>query len=352
MNEKQIIMQLVETTRRHLDKIHLYMILNTKKHTIDYEDYLDNSISTEYFDLNELEELLDSVHKFGIYSTVYYDVCDFIKDVATKQFSKYDILFETTQKGIGKGKDALIPALCDIMKLAHTGSNAVFNVISNDKYCWNKYLEVHNILTPRSWKYSFPNQEFLISSPPPGIMLICKPIYECASIGIDRNSVGNMSNEYMNILKQKSNLYKQSLIVQEFVSGYEVEVPVISTVHENIILPPIGISISGEKNLHNDFLGYDMVYDDLYDFYDFTKFAPNYALKLKEIVRKIIPLLDFNGYARVDFRVDKMGQAYITDINSYPHIVKHSSFAKSFDVLGIDTSYIIPALLGNILSYD
>lgn len=346
-----MIVELINIAKQNISKINLHMILNTKEYTKNYLDYEDKSISTEFFSALEVEELMNAAQQFGFYTTIYYDTYDFIKDVANKRLSIYDIVFDTTQKGIGHGKDALLPSLCDIIPIPHTGSNAVFNVISNDKYCWNKLLKAHNISVPNSWKYDAKYGGFITEKPIGNKKLICKPIYECASIGIDNKSVSILNLEYEKTLLKKSITYNQPLIVQELIKGYEVEVPIIVTENNNIILPPIGISINGIIDLDESILSFDDVYNDDYGFYDYSRYFPIRSKQLKEIVSKIIPLINVSGYARIDFRVDKhTGMYYVTDINSYPHIVRHSSFAKSFEILGFSEYDIIPALVGNALS--
>ena len=69
---------------------------------------------------------------------------------------------------------------------------------------------------------------------------------------------------------------------------------------------------------------------------------------IQEVLR-IIELLELERYVRIDFRISSDGNSYVTDINSYPHIVKHSSFAYAFNQIGINNENILPCLIGNVI---
>lgn len=342
--------KLLNITRASLEDLHVSVVANVKNRTQDYNDYIEHSITTEFLSIEEFEDLLSSAQEFGIYTTAYFDVRDFIIETLKKPSGGLNVLFETTQKGIGKGKDALLPAFCDLINHIYTGPNAFVNAVTGNKYSWTKFLEAHHVPVPRSWRYSWPRGWTLGEEPPSDIKLICKPIYECASIGIDSSSVSNLSIEYKRSLSYKSQIYKQPLIVQEFIPGYEVEVPIISTAEGNIILPPVGLSSGeNEKILGNHVFSFDEIFDDGYSFYSYSEISEHICNEIKQCAENIANLLELNGYSRIDFRVGMTGKIYVIDINAYPHIVKHSSFSESFKLLGHNSHHVVPALVGNAL---
>lgn len=319
-----------------------------KDKTTNYADYSEHSVSTSYLSLAELDELVGYFQEFGIYTTVFFDIEDFIQHYYSDNFiMKPSIIFETSPKGIGRGKDALIPCLCDIWGINHLGPTATVNCLCSSKYQWGSILMSHNIPTPPS--HFFANGSW-VSTPEIGLKYLLKLNYECASIGLSNTSaiVNNGTNvsEYARDLYIK---YSQAVIAQQFIEGYEVEVPVLVNPKRTIVLPPVGLSFNDSKLLNSEFLNYDTIYYDNYGFYDFATVSPELVDEIRICVEKIAHLLDLNGYMRVDFRVKPSGEFYVIDINNDPCIDVNGSFLHSLSILGYKHSEIAPLIIGNCL---
>jgi len=350
MDIKETIELLIAKARDSLKDITIIFLANVKDRTTNRYDYIDSSILTEFLSMGEYNELLTSLQNFGFYTLSYFNTEDFIKDYFVGKFNNSKIIvFEGTQKGIGKARDSYIPAFCDLEGILHTGPNAYINSICTNKYHWTKLLESHNISVPISYQY-YKGEWLNNQKPIQNKTLIAKPCYECASIGIHKESVANYSLEYENYLRHLSIIYNQPFIVQEFISGYEVEVPIIVHQKNPCILSPVVICKGNNPMIGNDFLDFDDIYDDDYQFCLLNSINNSLNEYIQTETLKIIKILDLECYTRVDFRINLQGKCYVTDINSYPHIVHHSSFAYAFEQLHIDAEYILPCLIGNILT--
>lgn len=349
MNTKEMIELLLTKAKCSSKNTIIIFLANVKDMTINRYDYTDSSILTEFLSIEEYNELLTALQDFGFYTLTYFNTEEFIKDYFNGKF--YDsqiVVLEGTQKGIGKARDSFIPAFCDLEGLFHTGPNAYVNSICTNKYHWTKLLESHDILVPSSWQYytdGWLNNQKPISNK----TLIAKPCYECASIGIHKESVAKYSLEYENYLKQLSLIYNQPFIVQEFISGYEVEVPIIIYQKNPYVLPPVVIYKKENLIMGDEFLDFDDIYEDDYQFCLMNTISDSIDRHIRIEALKITKILDLERYTRIDFRVDSYGKCCVTDINSYPHIVNHSSFAYAFEQLHVDTRFILPCLIGNIL---
>lgn len=330
------------------EKISLALLANVKGITSRYTDYSENSIATEFLSIEELEALLCAARDCGFYTTPYFDIQDFITQLNDLPRPSIPVVFDTTQKGIGRGKDSLVPALCNIYNLINVGPNAFAAAICSNKFIWTKYLEQAGFPVPSSRRFSS-GGKWLPEAPPITCSLIAKPIYECASIGVSQQSIGKLSTKYLLFLEKQSRAYRQPLIVQEFIEGYEVEVPVILCRGEFLILPPIGISVRGTPLLAQKILSFQDIYQDDYEFYDFENVMPKEAGIMRNLAAQTLNYMEVDAYARVDFRVTKSGLPFIIDVNIYPHIVHHSSFAYAFKLLGLNPQIVIAALVGNAL---
>jgi D-alanine-D-alanine ligase len=138
--------------------------------------------------------------------------------------------------------------------------------------------------------------------------------------------------------------YRQPITVQSFVSGWEVEVPVI---HLDCPHAPmaVGISKNGNNLLGSDFLTYDDVNVDNYLFWNFDQ---NSVLseKLKAKAIQVSKVLGLCGFSRIDFRVTQDGKAFIIDVSTSPHTTAHSSYAFMFKSIGKSVNDLPPLLVG------
>lgn len=347
MDVKQLIIQLLDFAKKAVNEVIIIFLASVQDITPNKNDYEDTSILTEFLSLDEYNELLSSLQNFGFYVLTYFDTNKFLVDYLNGLFTSSKlIIVEGSQKGVGRARDAFLPSFCDLENIIHTGPNAYTNSICTNKYHWTKLLENHNISVPDSWR--FDNGIWLNNSKPlRNKRLIAKPCYECASIGIHKQSVSEYSIVYEAYLKQMSQKYNQPLIVQEFISGYEVEIPIIIQGRVPYTLPPVVLCKSDTPLMGDSFLDFDDIYEDSYKFCLLKSVNNAWNSTIQEEICRIVDLLELEHYARIDFRISIDGKSYVTDVNSYPHIVQHSSFAYAFERINIPSQNILPCLIGN-----
>ena len=339
---------LIEKASSIRNNLNLYVIASIKQKTATNFDYTNQSVTTSYLSLMDLQEIMSYFQSYGVYTVLYTDIEDYLSDYYKGNLTeKPGLLFETSPKGIGRGKDALIPCLCDIEGIKHLGPTANVNCLCSSKYQWTSILSSHGISVPRS--YFFTNHAW-ISPPPAGEKYILKLNYECASIGLTANSVIVNNGTNLTVKAEHlSKVFSQTVLAQEFVNGYEVEVPMLINSKFAVALPPVGLSYNSVRNLDTTFFNYDTIYNDDYGFYDFRTENEKIANELSACVYKIANILDLNGYIRIDFRVKQNGSYYVIDINNDPCINSHGSFLASLTYLGLPKETIAPLLIGNCM---
>lgn len=347
-NLKKQIESLIELASEKKESTRLFIVVTTKAPETMGTDYKLHSVSTSYLSRQELEELVESFREYSDYLKIYTDIEAFLRDYYAGVLPvEPTLIFESSAKGIGRGRDALIPALCDILHYPHLGAEATSSVLCSSKYQWSCVLRANGILVPDSYLYI---NGHWVTTPPTGIKYILKLNYECASIGLSTDSV--MINDGKNLTEKASQLqadYKQPIIAQAFIAGYEVEVPVLINHSFRIALPPVGLEADGQKYYKDAFFDYETIYFDDYSLYDFAKVAPEAASSLQQCAQRIIDMLDLTGYMRIDFRVNTDGRFYAFDINNDPCINSCGSFQKSLEILGISPRKIAGVIIGNKL---
>lgn len=161
--------------------------------------------------------------------------------------------------------------------------------------------------------------------------VIVKPTYESASIGITETSIVEYSRDLDSQIKSLSSLFQQPVTVQQFIEGFEVEVPVFC--HRNYLsFFPVGIQLDGNPLLGEKILTYDRVYNDSYEFYKYEGPAAETVISTAVDAAKI---LGITAIGRIDFRITEGGDSYITDVSTNPHLTTFSSCSFLFSQLSL-----------------
>ena len=316
----------------------IYIAANIKDSTTNISDYSTNSIITEYFTEDELEDIVLAFRSNGIYVDVSSEETEFISKMINGDLErlpkKYKAVYTSAQKGTGPGRKSLIPAFCNMLNVPIMGSNAYIRSLCRHKYHASSILKQHGLQEMKAWLYDPTTGWLLESKPAIGNKIIIKPVYESASIGVTEKSIMNFAKDSEDIIRQHSITFNQPIIIQEFVSGYEVEVPVIINSGIPYSLGVVGISVNKKRILDNQILTYDIVYNDQYNFYDFKDMVNDSIVAgVRKCAENSAQVLGMEGLGRIDFRVTMNGRFYITDISTNPHIVKHSSYGYLFNKL-------------------
>ncbi|MEJ1594639.1 hypothetical protein SMA75_26580, partial [Escherichia coli] len=70
------------------------------------------------------------------------------------------------------------------------------------------------------------------------------PALECAAVGVKK--IKNNDIQIRDEVFRMRNLYNQNIIIQEYIDGYEVSVPVINKGNKYISLPPVWVTFEGD----------------------------------------------------------------------------------------------------------
>lgn len=340
MEDKEIIKtKLKEITtffKAHNNEILLLLVVNVKSNcniTFNCYDY-----ETEFFSHEELNDFIEAIEEIGIYRDVSYGEEEFLSKINSGYFSsldyKYKIVYNTTGSKRIRSRSALIPSICELHNMLYASSDILTASILENKIHSFSLLDYHNFKVPKFWVYHN-IYGWIKDKPLQDTMLIAKPANECASIGITEKSVSHFTLEYEKSIIELSKILKQPVIIQEFIYGWEVEVPVFDY-SKPLALSAVGIKMGDAKFLNEKFLAYESVYSDNYSFYNFNKENPIVAKSLMKIACETYKALDLKGSIRVDFRITNKNEAFITDYNNSPHLTKFHSCAKSIEYFGLE----------------
>ena len=344
MNIKDYIKEIVAMPSADIHVLFVANVVN-KTSIKDFRNTAD-SIITEYFTEDEYNQMLLAIRKNGYDVNVFFDEDEFIKFVI-----KYEnntilsrcVVFNLARNGSGLCKKSLIPSFCDVYKLPSTGSNAYMTCLGRHKFHYNAILKQNGINAVNSWLYT--SSGWLGGTEPPlNRKLIAKPTYESASRGVRESSVFKYNAESVGLLNSLYNEFEQDIIVQEFVSGYEVQVPLIIG-DKPFALQPIAITINHSPKLDDKIITYDLAFSEEYNFTCYATVNPQISDKLVSEALKTARCLGMENYGRIDFRINTKGDYYITDISTHPYLIRHSAFAYAFKEMNLDYKDIFDCII-------
>jgi D-alanine-D-alanine ligase len=137
---------------------------------------------------------------------------------------KPDICFNVAEGLGGDAREAQVPALLEMLRIPYTGSRIMANAISLDK-----------TLTKRIWRDRrlpvAPFQEFIIGDEPLRaelrFPLFVKPSREGTGMGVDVKAIVTNEKELRERIEYIIRVYKQSALVETYLSGREFTVGLI-----------------------------------------------------------------------------------------------------------------------------
>lgn len=314
---------LIENSLEKMHNTSLAIIYNaigfTKKINPSHE-------STDFFSNEEIGEIFDSLILNGINILPYPNELDFIEDLLEHKLELSNLLvWNLSRQGSDNNQKSLITSLCDFKQIPYIGSTVYSMNLARNKFHFQKLLESENLAAIPTYNIDkFLNTQFLNDK-----HFLLKKKNGSASRGLLPETTNKSYFELKEQLTHK--LDNDNLIVQQFIEGYEIEVPLFQVNQEFKALGLAGISLKEKYFLSGDILKEEMFeFDSQYEFFDFA----SYALKqlnfnsidyIYQTAIKIAEFLQLKDYCRVDFRIDNSGNLYCFDISTTPYVTHHSS---------------------------
>ncbi len=300
----------------------------------------------EYLRIDEFNEIYMGIVNAGFFiKNVYFNELDFIQSYFSNSttFDKNTIVFNLARNGVGTSKKTLIPAFCDLVRLKYTSSNSFGCSLARNKSVFSPLLREKGIQVPSCFYYKGNGEWTDDNIPNQQQVLLVKPASESASQGINEKSIITLA-EFSNCqLDGLVNQFSNGVIFQEYISGYECEVPVFKIQDEIIVCEPVQIVF---KNKETSILTADDSDNNDYGFKNLSESVSKSTIdNIKNIAKSAFEILQLDNYGRIDFRLNDNETPYIIDVSSTPYITIHSSFNHAFANLGLNYSDIFIAII-------
>jgi D-alanine-D-alanine ligase len=294
-----------------------------------------NCSEAEHFTTQEFDEIYQGIVNGGFFiKKVFFNELELIKDIVEDptEYSE-TVIFNLCRNGTKMNNKTLVPAICDLLRIAFTSSSAGSCALARNKLLFTSFLGAYGISCPVSGYHT----DDLVNHLSLSSMVICKPSDGSASQGVSEKSIVSLAGV--------SYKCSEGYLIQEYIDGYECEVPIFCTAGQCLVMPPVGISFN--SNAQTGILSYDNVINNNYGFYNLSDIlSKEVCEKIMHDAEKTFNLLNLEVYGRVDFRIDKKTHRhYLIDISTTPYITRHSSFTFAVNSSGWEYSDIFRLII-------
>lgn len=292
----------------------------------------------------QLNQTIEAFRSVGAYVELFDGEQPFLEALAIGRLHEVDrslkVVYNGIEGGIGEGgfepgRKALIPAVADAYEFVCANSNAHGCALGRHKFHYFTVLRAREILTPPVWHYRPAYGWAGGRAPPNGMKVIAKSTYESWSVGVTEDSIFVVDDSTVARVAAIAHAIGQAVTVQQFVSGPEICVPVLA-IPDRVVTPPVEVVLAKAPGDADAVMTID---DNLEQAaVDYCRFAgsPAVEAQLRASSLGAFEMLELQAFARVDFRVDSGGTAWVTDVGVSPGLSTAGSAFASLAELGFD----------------
>ena len=275
---------------------------------------------SELLSLAEEQELLAGLHDAG-HSVIRIGDAQRLLGRIDHWRDCCDLVFNRSVGYRGSERKSIVPAILEAAGIPYVGSTPYVLSLTRNKYHTKLAIRDAGILTPPAALLFGGTAERLDEIRYPAIV---KPVAESSSIGIEAGAsivaTPDAAWRRGEVLLAR---YGQPVLVESFVEGIEIEVPVVVDSQPRV-LGLAAVAIDGQLPDKAHYLASDSVYNDNYSYLE-----PPAYIDIERVTEAAIcsaRILGIRDYGRLDFRVSADGRPWFIEASTHPHIQRHSSF--------------------------
>ena len=244
-----------------------------------------------------------------------------------------DLVFNFAEgTGVGRNREARVPAVCEMLGIPYTGSDAFAMAAALDKEITRRLVADAGVTIPKGLILRFPAGPYegdfseyrpILAEVGLTCPVIAKPVCEGSSKGIRSRCLIRNESDLGPTAHELWTSYGQPILVEEFVDGMEITVGIIGNDPPEVF----GIMAIEPKKTGDAFVYSVEVKRDFRNLVDYAAPAPLSPELKREVEQSALTAFDALGcrdVARLDFRI-RDGVPYFLEINPLPGLNPESS---------------------------
>ncbi|MFT4703192.1 MAG: D-alanine-D-alanine ligase [Bradymonadia bacterium] len=254
-----------------------------------------------------------------------------------------DVAFNIAEGIRGRSREALVPAVLELLGVPYTGSDAATLCVTLDKALAKRVVAQAGIATA-PWAVWHTGREILpVGFPFPALV---KPAAEGSSKGVVDASVVNDEAELRTQVKQLAKRYKQAILVEAFLPGREFTVAVLGG-RKPKALPAMEVVFT-DPSLTSPVYGFEQKQSSIGVRFDAPAHIPRAMMRsIQKTASEAFVVLGCRDVARIDLRLDAQGVPNFIECNPLPGLTPGFS---DLCVIAGSAGMSYEALIGAILA--
>ena len=256
--------------------------------------------------------------------------------------AKVDLVFNLAEGGVGRSREAHVPALCELLGIPYTGSDPAALCVTLDKALGKRILRDGGVPTPdflvcetgreplpRGWRFP----------------AIVKPNLEGTSKGITAASVVDDEAAMRRRCRAMIRRYRQPAIVERYVTGREFTLGVVGWPRP-AAFPPMEVVFlrPGTRTVYEYSLKQDWVGN--VEYVCPARIPRPLDAAMRRLALDSFRLFGCHDVARVDFRVDARGRPWVIELNPLPGLTPgYSDLVLNAAAVGVGYEELIGRIL-------
>ena len=273
----------------------------------------------------------------GNVAIIPIDEGDALVNTSTAASAAVDVIFPVLHGTYGE--DGTVQGLLKMAGIPFVGADVLGSAIGMDKDVAKRLLKESGIpigkfIVVRNFEREKKSYEYFVKEL--GLPFFIKPANAGSSVGVSKIKTEEDFQKGMS----DAFLYDRKIIVEEFISGREIECSVLGNDH------PIA-SLPGEVIPEHEFYSYEAKYlDENGARFEIPALLPEDIIKnIQEMAIQTFKVLCCEGMARVDFFLTKKGELFVNEINTIPGFTKISMYPKLWQVSGVPYKSLLDNLI-------
>jgi len=309
---------------------------------VNLEDPRMEKFMTEYDVKSALMQLGHDVKVVGMYD-------DLAPIRSTIEEWQPDIVFNLLEEFAGNPAfDYYVVSYLEMMKVPYTGCNPRGLLLARDKALSKKLLSFHHINVPDF--IVFPKDRAIRKNKRRQYPMIIKSLMEEGSVGIAQASYVENDEQ----LKERVTLIHEKTggdaIAEQYIDGRELYVSILGNT-KLTVLPLRELTFNNTDNGIQRMATYKVKWDNNYrdrwgiEYQSARNLSGGLLERITRLCKRAYKILDLNGYARFDLRMNEDGKVYLLEANPNPAIAHNDECALSAEKAGIEYQNLIQRII-------
>ena len=263
-----------------------------------------------------------------------------------------DIVFNIAEGRRGLSRESHVPSMLEFLGIPYTGSSPITLSLCLDKARCKEFLLYHGIATPKFVLVD--DESSLDQATQLPFTLMVKPVMEGSSKGITNDCLVWNIDDCRSQATKLLRLYRQPVLIEEFLPGSEFTVGLIGNYPNVEVLPIVEIRFDGLPPGANPIYSYEAKW--VWDRAEApvgildcpAKIPLDLARQIADTAVLAFRALGCRDWCRIDMRLDAKGQPHVLEVNPLPGVLpdpnQHSCLPQAARAAGMTYDQLIQAV--------